>query len=89
MLQDARFVRVVIGIDRTAGNSLRVSQIHVHPDFVREPSIQDIALLQLETCLSFSTDVKPIGLPYPGQEFEGKYCEVAGFGASTSSLYIV
>ena len=28
MLLDARFVRVVIGIDRTAGNSLRVTQIH-------------------------------------------------------------
>ncbi|KAM9305328.1 serine protease 27-like [Gastrophryne carolinensis] len=64
-----------------------VKQIIVHPDFVQEGSSGDIALIELETPVTFTPSMLPICLPSTNIQLpEGTLCWVTGWGAVTGTV---
>lgn len=58
---------------------VRVEKISLHPDYVDNGFINDIALLKLEQSASFSDYVRPVCLPKTEPK-EGEMCKVTGWG---------
>ncbi|CAD7083713.1 unnamed protein product [Hermetia illucens] len=56
-----------------------VSNVIIHPGFIHQINIQDIALLQLTTRVEFNSHISPICLPSPGASYVGKLGVVIGF----------
>ena len=79
-------MQVILGtndnFNPTNGRSIvrRVKEIHVHPNFNRFRFENDIALIELRTRVRYSKNVQPICLPYPKEDFTGKYALVSGWG---------
>ncbi|XP_065496742.1 transmembrane protease serine 2 [Caloenas nicobarica] len=60
----------------------RVQQIISHPDYDTDSKDNDVALMKLETPLSFTDTVRPVCLPNPGMMFEpNQQCWISGWGA--------
>ncbi|NXO66736.1 TMPS2 protease, partial [Phainopepla nitens] len=60
----------------------RVQQIISHPDYDTDSKDNDVALMKLETPLSFSETVRPVCLPNPGMMFQpNQQCWISGWGA--------
>ena len=68
---------------------LPVSRIIMHEGFVRKTFTHDIALLQLQTTLTFSNKIQPICFPAPGENLEGKDVTVIGMLFSYTSYSAV
>ncbi|XP_045432558.1 granzyme M isoform X1 [Pipistrellus kuhlii] len=77
-------LRLVLGLHklRDPGLTFRVRAAVLHPKYKPEPSLHsDIALLQLDSKVSPSRTVRPLGLPRGHQAVAaGARCSVAGWG---------
>ncbi|XP_054684515.1 transmembrane protease serine 2 [Grus americana] len=63
-------------------NGYRVQQIISHPDYDADSKDNDVALMKLETPLSFTDTVRPVCLPNPGMMFQpNQQCWISGWGA--------
>ncbi|KFQ02222.1 Transmembrane protease serine 2, partial [Leptosomus discolor] len=63
-------------------NGYKVQQIISHPDYDTETKDNDVALMKLETPLSFTDTVRPVCLPNPGMMFQpNQQCWISGWGA--------
>ncbi|KFO07844.1 Transmembrane protease serine 2, partial [Balearica regulorum gibbericeps] len=63
-------------------NGYRVQQIISHPDYDADSKDNDVALMKLETPLSFTGTVRPVCLPNPGMMFQpNQQCWISGWGA--------
>ncbi|XP_074670502.1 transmembrane protease serine 2 [Strix aluco] len=63
-------------------NGYRVQQIISHPDYDTDSKDNDVALMKLETPLSFTDTVRPVCLPNPGMMFQpNQQCWISGWGA--------
>uniref|UniRef100_A0A8C0C1G9 Peptidase S1 domain-containing protein n=1 Tax=Buteo japonicus TaxID=224669 RepID=A0A8C0C1G9_9AVES len=63
-------------------NGYRVQQIISHPDYDTDSKDNDVALMKLETPLSFTDTVRPVCLPNPGMMFQpDQQCWISGWGA--------
>ncbi|CAB3260969.1 unnamed protein product [Arctia plantaginis] len=73
-IPDRPLTYVALGVknmDRSTWEIHNVTKIHVHPDYDGDQSrYNDIALLELETPISFNRDVLPACLPDPAEEFD-------------------
>ncbi|XP_039946858.1 transmembrane protease serine 2 isoform X2 [Hirundo rustica] len=60
----------------------RVQQIISHPYYDTDSKDNDVALMKLETPLSFTETVRPVCLPNPGMMFQpNQQCWISGWGA--------
>uniref|UniRef100_A0A8C8STL1 Transmembrane protease serine 2 n=1 Tax=Pelusios castaneus TaxID=367368 RepID=A0A8C8STL1_9SAUR len=60
----------------------RVQKIISHPNYDSESKNNDIALMKLQTTLSFTDAVGPVCLPNPGMMFQpNQECWISGWGA--------
>ncbi len=59
----------------------------IHSDY--NPTVMDnnIALLQLESPLTYTNYIQPISMPKPFEKYSGP-CTSGGWGASVSGIYI-
>ncbi|KFQ30744.1 Transmembrane protease serine 2, partial [Merops nubicus] len=78
--------RVYAGIlnqnEMLLGKGYRVQQIISHPDYDTDSKDNDVALMKLETPLSFTDTVRPVCLPNPGMMFQpNQQCWISGWGA--------
>uniref|UniRef100_A0A8B9FWD8 Transmembrane protease serine 2 n=1 Tax=Amazona collaria TaxID=241587 RepID=A0A8B9FWD8_9PSIT len=65
-------------------NGYKVQQIISHPDYDTDSKDNDVALMKLETSLSFTDAVQPVCLPNPGMMFEpNQECWISGWGAES------
>ncbi|KFV19177.1 Transmembrane protease serine 2, partial [Tauraco erythrolophus] len=88
-LSDPNSWRVYAGIlnqnEMLLQNGYRVQKIISHPDYDTDSKDYDIALMKLQTVLSFSDTVQPICLPNPGMMFQSnQQCWISGWGAEIS-----
>ncbi|NWW32578.1 TMPS2 protease, partial [Panurus biarmicus] len=85
-LSDPRSWRVYAGIlnqnEMLFGSGYRVQQIISHPDYDTDSKDNDVALMKLETPLSFTETVRPVCLPNSGMMFQpNQQCWISGWGA--------
>ncbi|KAI1241472.1 hypothetical protein IHE44_0004945 [Lamprotornis superbus] len=85
-LSDPHSWRVYAGIlnqdEMLFRSGYRVQQIISHPDYDTDSKDNDVALMKLETPLSFTETVKPVCLPNPGMMFQpNQQCWISGWGA--------
>ncbi|XP_009502895.2 transmembrane protease serine 2 isoform X1 [Phalacrocorax carbo] len=83
---DPRSWRVYAGIlnqnEMLSKHAYRVKQIISHPDYDTDSKDNDVALMKLETLLSFTDTVQPVCLPNPGMMFQpDQPCWISGWGA--------
>jgi len=87
-LADAREWLVVVGLTSlthvTRDNVVRLASAQVHERYVAEPPTNDIALLTLAQPVNLDPKVEVVRtacLPHRGEDFEGQYCTITGWGA--------
>ncbi|XP_047927440.1 transmembrane protease serine 2 [Anser cygnoides] len=85
-LSDPYVWRVYAGIVSQSVISLRagyrVQQIISHPGYDTDTKDNDVALMKLETPLSFTDTIQPVCLPNPGMMFQpNQECWISGWGA--------
>ncbi|KFQ84568.1 Transmembrane protease serine 2, partial [Phoenicopterus ruber ruber] len=83
---DPYYWRVYAGIlhqdEMFLSNGHRVHQIISHPDYDTDSKDNDVALMKLETPLSFTDAVQPVCLPNPGMMFQPEQqCWISGWGS--------
>ena len=74
-------VSVILGeydLQRREGPDLAVSHVIVHENFVRKTFTHDIALVRLESRVTFSNRIYPICLPSGNEVLDGKWATVVG-----------
>ncbi|XP_015156666.1 transmembrane protease serine 2 [Gallus gallus] len=60
----------------------RVQKIISHPNYDTDSKDNDVALMKLETPLSFTNTIRPVCLPNPGMMFQpNQQCWISGWGA--------
>ncbi|NXJ76395.1 TMPS2 protease, partial [Trogon melanurus] len=65
-------------------NGYKVQQIISHPDYDTDSKDNDVALMKLETPLTFTDTIRPVCLPNPGMMFEpNQQCWISGWGAES------
>ncbi|XP_008066754.1 transmembrane protease serine 2 [Carlito syrichta] len=65
------------------GSGYRVEKVISHPSYDSKTKNNDIALMKLQTALSFNDRVKPVCLPNPGMRLEPEQtCWISGWGAT-------
>lgn len=87
-LSDPYVWRVYAGIvsqsDITLRAAYKVQQIISHPDYDTDTKDNDVALMKLETPLSFTDNVQPVCLPNAGMTFQpNQQCWISGWGAES------
>ncbi|NXC15057.1 TMPS2 protease, partial [Corythaeola cristata] len=85
-LSDPNSWRVYAGVlnqnEMLLQNGYRVQQIISHPDYDTDSKDYDVALMKLQTALSFTDTVQPVCLPNPGMMFQpNQECWISGWGA--------
>ncbi|NXX79448.1 TMPS2 protease, partial [Urocolius indicus] len=64
------------------GTGYKVQLVISHPDYDTDSKDNDVALMKLETPLSFTDTVQPVCLPNPGMMFQtNQECWISGWGA--------
>ncbi|XP_062939554.1 transmembrane protease serine 2 [Cynocephalus volans] len=86
-LNSPRYWEVFAGIlDQSSmsyGNGYRVEKVISHPDYDSNSKNNDIALMKLQTSLTFNDRMKPVCLPNPGLMLEPEQdCWISGWGAT-------
>ena len=66
------------------GRRSSVLHVHIHPDYDKDKNENDIAILKLETCLSFDKTVQPACLP-ESLDFTGSNALFSGLGKIVGS----
>ncbi|XP_055426104.1 transmembrane protease serine 2 [Bubalus kerabau] len=65
------------------GSGYRVAKVISHPNYDSKTKNNDIALMKLQTPLTFNDKVKPVCLPNPGMMLEPtQSCWISGWGAT-------
>uniref|UniRef100_A0A8C7AIG0 Transmembrane serine protease 2 n=1 Tax=Neovison vison TaxID=452646 RepID=A0A8C7AIG0_NEOVI len=65
------------------GHGYRVGKVISHPSYDSKTKNNDIALMKLQTPLTFNDKVKPVCLPNPGMMLEpNQSCWISGWGAT-------
>ncbi|KAJ1071235.1 hypothetical protein K5549_021017, partial [Capra hircus] len=65
------------------GSGYRVAKVISHPNYDSNTKNNDIALMKLQTPLTFNDKVKPVCLPNPGMMLErNQSCWISGWGAT-------
>ncbi|KAJ8793569.1 hypothetical protein J1605_003577 [Eschrichtius robustus] len=65
------------------GNGYRVAKVISHPNYDSQTKNNDIALMKLQTPLTFNDRVKPVCLPNPGMMLEPtQSCWISGWGST-------
>ncbi|XP_030878977.1 transmembrane protease serine 2-like, partial [Leptonychotes weddellii] len=65
------------------GHGYRVGKVISHPNYDSKTKSNDIALMKLQTPLTFNDKVKPVCLPNPGMMLEpDQSCWISGWGAT-------
>ncbi|XP_030691263.2 transmembrane protease serine 2 [Globicephala melas] len=65
------------------GNGYRVAKVISHPNYDSKTKNNDIALMKLQTPLTFNDRVKPVCLPNPGMMLEPtQACWISGWGST-------
>ncbi|XP_058379123.1 transmembrane protease serine 2 isoform X1 [Diceros bicornis minor] len=65
------------------GDGYRIEKVISHPDYDSNTKNNDIALMKLQTPLTFNDRVKPVCLPNPGMMLEPtQSCWISGWGAT-------
>ncbi|KAB0403507.1 hypothetical protein E2I00_002449 [Balaenoptera physalus] len=65
------------------GNGYRVAKVISHPNYDSKTKNNDIALMKLQTPLTFNDRVKPVCLPNPGMMLEPtQSCWISGWGST-------
>ncbi|NXR84247.1 TMPS2 protease, partial [Pycnonotus jocosus] len=85
-LSDPHSWRVYAGIlnqdEMLIKSGYKVQKIISHPDYDTDSKDNDVALMKLETALSFTENVRPVCLPNPGMMFQSnQQCWISGWGA--------
>ncbi|NXE65204.1 TMPS2 protease, partial [Calcarius ornatus] len=85
-LSDPHSWRVYAGIlnqdEMLFRSGYKVQLIISHPDYDTDSKDNDVALMKLETPLSFTETVRPVCLPNPGMMFQpNQQCWISGWGA--------
>ncbi|NWR21122.1 TMPS2 protease, partial [Emberiza fucata] len=85
-LSDPHSWRVYAGIlnqdEMLFRSGYKVQLIISHPDYDTDSKDNDVALMKLETPLSFTESVRPVCLPNPGMMFQpNQQCWISGWGA--------
>ncbi|XP_066115428.1 transmembrane protease serine 2 isoform X1 [Saccopteryx bilineata] len=86
-LNNPRYWTAFAGILRQSfmfyGSGYRVEKVISHPNYDSKTKNNDIALMKLQTPLTFNDKVKPVCLPNPGMMLEPKQsCWISGWGAT-------
>lgn len=86
-LNNPRYWTAFAGILRQSfmfyGHGYRVGKVISHPNYDSKTKNNDIALMKLQTPLTFSDKVKPVCLPNPGLMLEpNQSCWISGWGAT-------
>ncbi|XP_054434566.1 transmembrane protease serine 2 isoform X2 [Pteronotus mesoamericanus] len=86
-LNNPRYWTAFAGILRqylmTYEHGYRVEKVISHPNYDSKTKNNDIALMKLQTPLTFNDKVKPVCLPNPGLRLEPKQpCWISGWGAT-------
>ncbi|EPY89735.1 transmembrane protease serine 2 [Camelus ferus] len=65
------------------GNGYQIAKVISHPNYDSKTKNNDIALMKLQTPLTFNDRVKPVCLPNPGMMLEAtQSCWISGWGAT-------
>uniref|UniRef100_A0A671DXX9 Transmembrane serine protease 2 n=1 Tax=Rhinolophus ferrumequinum TaxID=59479 RepID=A0A671DXX9_RHIFE len=86
-LNNPRYWTAFAGILRQSfmfyGSGYRVEKVISHPNYDSKSKNNDIALMKLQTPLTFNDKVKPVCLPNPGLMLEPtQSCWISGWGAT-------
>lgn len=86
-LNSPRYWTAFAGILRQSsmfyGSGHRVEKVIAHPNYDSKTKNNDVALLKLQTPLTFNDRVKPVCLPNPGMMLETRQpCWISGWGAT-------
>ncbi|XP_047731179.1 transmembrane protease serine 2, partial [Prionailurus viverrinus] len=86
-LNNPRHWTAFVGILRQSfmfyGHGYRVGKVISHPNYDSKTKNNDIALMKLQTPLTFDDKVKPVCLPNPGLMLEPEQpCWISGWGAT-------
>nr|XP_060496986.1 transmembrane protease serine 2 [Panthera onca] len=86
-LNNPRHWTAFVGILRQSfmfyGHGYRVGKVISHPNYDSKSKNNDIALMKLQTPLTFDDKVKPVCLPNPGLMLEPEQpCWISGWGAT-------
>ncbi|XP_045719511.1 transmembrane protease serine 2 [Mirounga angustirostris] len=86
-LNNPRYWTAFAGILRQSfmfyGRGYRVGKVISHPNYDSKTKNNDIALMKLQTPLTFNDKVKPVCLPNPGMMLEpDQSCWISGWGAT-------
>ncbi|XP_058975875.1 transmembrane protease serine 3-like [Musca domestica] len=67
-------------LSRDPGITRKVVRTIVHPQYNPNTIVNDVALLKLESPVTFNDEIRPVCLPDANQTYDGKNAIVAGWG---------